>query len=311
MYKPFFHNKHIFHVVIMLFCQQVQAGSDAFIDFEATIGADDNVTRASKNVDIEHDGFLTLAGTGGYELYQGQTGTLTGKVLLEGSKFSRFDGLSNVAAVAKLNYTFGFGSSFGAPWFALDLDYGVVEFESFLRDSNVFKAAATMGLQIDDATSMRLGFAYKDREAESSVFTTRNTSFFINMDWAIVKRHIVYITYKYETGDIFSSASNPPLWLIDASNGNIVDDDVFLDKKTYNVSDLAEAVELSQPTTSRHLKILRDCGMVSSQRDGQSVYYTLADKRITQALELLRSFLGDKLRTQANLVSPVDERLNP
>jgi len=235
MYKPFFHNKHIFHVVIMLFCQQVQAGSDAFIDFEATIGADDNVTRASQNVDIEHDGFLTLAGTGGYELYQGQTGTLTGKVLLEGSKFSRFDGLSNVAAVAKLNYTFGFGSSFGAPWFALDLDYGVVEFESFLRDSNVFKAAATMGLQIDDATSMRLGFAYKDREAESSVFTTRNTSFFINMDWAIVKRHIVYITYKYETGDIFSSASNPPLWLIDASNGNIVDDDVFLDKKTYKL----------------------------------------------------------------------------
>ena len=84
-----------------------------------------------------------------------------------------------------------------------------------------------------------------------------------------------------------------------------------LDNKTYNVSDLAKAVGLPQPTTSRHLKILRDCGMVSSQRDGQSVNYTLADKRITQALELLRSFLGDKLRAQANLVSSVDERLNP
>lgn len=84
-----------------------------------------------------------------------------------------------------------------------------------------------------------------------------------------------------------------------------------LDDKTYNVSDLAVAVGLPQPTTSRHLKILRDRGMVSAQRDGQSVYYTLADKRITQALDLLRSFLGDKLRTQADLVSPVDERLNP
>jgi ArsR family transcriptional regulator len=84
-----------------------------------------------------------------------------------------------------------------------------------------------------------------------------------------------------------------------------------LENKTYNVSDLAEAVGLPQPTTSRHLKILRDRGMVSAQRDGQSVNYTLADERITQALELLRSFLGDKLRTQANLVGPVDERLNP
>lgn len=233
--RSFFHNKHTVYVVIMMFSLPLHAGSDAFIDFEATLGADDNVTRASQNVDIEHDGFLTLAGTGGYELYQGQSSALTGKVLLAGSKFSRFDGLSNVVAAAKLNYSFGFSNSFGAPWFALDLDYGVAEFESFLRDSNIFKASATMGMQIDDSTSMRLGFAFKDRESESSVFSTRNTSFFINLDWAIVKRHIIYVTYKYEAGDIFSSASNPPLWLIDASNGNIVDDDVFLGKKSYKL----------------------------------------------------------------------------
>ena len=234
IYTLFNHNKHAFIMVIMLFSQQLQAGSDVFIDFEATLGGDDNVTRAAEDIDIEHDGFLTLAGTGGYELYQGQSGILTGKILLEVNKFSRFDGLTNYVAAAKLNYTFGFSSSFGAPWFALDLDYGVVEFESFLRDSNVWRAAATMGMQIDDATSMRLGFAYKDREAESSVFTTRNASFFINLDWAVVKKHIVYVTYKIEVGDIFSSASNPSLWAIDASTA-IVDDDVFIGKKTYRL----------------------------------------------------------------------------
>jgi DNA-binding transcriptional ArsR family regulator len=84
-----------------------------------------------------------------------------------------------------------------------------------------------------------------------------------------------------------------------------------LDNKTYNVNDLADAIGLPQPSTSRHLKILRDRGMVYAQRDGQSVYYTLADARITQALNLLRSFLGDKLRTQADLVKPVNERLKP
>ncbi len=80
-----------------------------------------------------------------------------------------------------------------------------------------------------------------------------------------------------------------------------------LDGATYNVNDLAEVLGLPQPTTSRHLKILRERGMVTAHRDGQSVYYTLADKRITQALELLRSFLGEKLRTQANLVQPKDQ----
>jgi ArsR family transcriptional regulator len=79
-----------------------------------------------------------------------------------------------------------------------------------------------------------------------------------------------------------------------------------LKDKTYSVSDLANVLGLPQPTTSRHLKVLRERGMVSAQRDGQSVFYTLADERIIQALDLLRSFLGDNLRTQANLVSPVD-----
>ena len=83
-----------------------------------------------------------------------------------------------------------------------------------------------------------------------------------------------------------------------------------LDGETYNVSDLAAAIGLPQPTTSRHLKVLRERGMVSSQRDGQSVFYTLADPRITQALDMLRSFLGDNLRSQANMISPVESSVS-
>lgn len=219
----------------LLFAEAANAGSEVFIDFEATAGLDDNVTRAAGNVDIEHDVFLTLAGTGGYELIEGRSGLLTGKILLEANKFFRFDGLSNVAASGKLNYTFAFGSGFGVPWFSLDAEYGVVEFESFLRDSNIARAAATMGMQIDDATSMRLGFSFQDRDAESKVFDTQNTSFFINLDWAVIKKHIVYATYKIQKGDTFSSASNVGVEVIDASSPYIVNDDVFTDKQTYKL----------------------------------------------------------------------------
>lgn len=228
---------HLLCAVFLSYAPQLVAGSDIFVDFEATLGFDDNVTRAAEDIDIEHDGFLTVGGTGGYELYQGRTGTLVGKVLLEGNKFSRFDGLSNAVLAGKLNYTFGFSREFGAPWFALDVAYGITEFKSFQRDSNIASASATMGMQIDDATSMRLGLSFRDRDAESSVFDTQNASFFINMDWAVVKKHIVYVTYKYDQGDIFSSITDgtADLYVINASEPNIVNDDVFTGKKTYRL----------------------------------------------------------------------------
>lgn len=235
MIKPVCSIKSIVLVWLFLLAEAVHSGSEVFVDFEATLGLDDNVTRAAENIDIEHDGFLTLAGTGGYELIEGRSGLLTGKILLEANKFFRFDGLSNAAAVGKLNYTFAFGSGFGVPWFSLDAEYGVIEFESFLRDSNVARAAATMGMQIDDATSMRLGFSFRDRDAESKVFDTQNTSFFVNLDWAVVKKHIVYATYKIQKGDTFSSSSNVGVEVIDASTPYIVNDDVFTDKQTYKL----------------------------------------------------------------------------
>ncbi len=119
---------------------------------------------------------------------------------------SEFNGLSNIVASGKLNYTFGFSKSFGAPWFAVDAEYGVIEFNSFMRDSTVFRTTTTMGMQIDDATSMRLGLSYRDRDAESTAFDNKNASVFINLDWSVLKTHIVYVTYKYDKGDTFSSA---------------------------------------------------------------------------------------------------------
>ncbi len=69
----------------------------------------------------------------------------------------------------------------------------------------------------------------------------------------------------------------------------------------HNVTDIASIVDLPQPTVSRHLKILRDRGIVRSERDGQTIIYSLSDKRIVQALDLLRATLGDLLTDQVEL----------
>lgn len=75
----------------------------------------------------------------------------------------------------------------------------------------------------------------------------------------------------------------------------------------HNVTEIAADVELPQPTVSRHLKILRERGIVRSERDGQTINYQLCDQRVVQALDLLRGALGDMLKDQADLARQVND----
>ena len=75
-----------------------------------------------------------------------------------------------------------------------------------------------------------------------------------------------------------------------------------LDEKSCNVAELVEELQIPQSSTSRHLKILRDRGLVIAVRQGQNVQYRLADPRLIQALNLLRSVLRDRIVHRANLI---------
>ncbi len=68
-----------------------------------------------------------------------------------------------------------------------------------------------------------------------------------------------------------------------------------------NVTELSNTLDVPQPTISRHLKVLRDRDMVRADREGQSVFYTLSDYRIIDALDLLRSVLAGSLESQGAL----------
>ena len=75
-----------------------------------------------------------------------------------------------------------------------------------------------------------------------------------------------------------------------------------IDERPRNVSELAEEVGISQPGASRHLKILRERGLVRSVRQGASIEYFLTDPRLIDALDLLRSVLRDRLTYRASLM---------
>jgi ArsR family transcriptional regulator len=69
-----------------------------------------------------------------------------------------------------------------------------------------------------------------------------------------------------------------------------------------NVTELCSELGLNQPTASRHLKVLRERGLVHTVRTGTTVTYHLSDSRLIQALDLLRSVMRERLAHQANLI---------
>ncbi len=75
-----------------------------------------------------------------------------------------------------------------------------------------------------------------------------------------------------------------------------------LDEKPCNVSELAQKLDTPQPTISRHLKILRESGLVKANRQGAMVQYELSDRRVIEALDLLRAVLRDRIEHRASLI---------
>jgi ArsR family transcriptional regulator len=76
-----------------------------------------------------------------------------------------------------------------------------------------------------------------------------------------------------------------------------------LNEKPLNVTELTNELGIPQPTTSRHLKVLRERGLVYTERQGTVITYHLVDKRVIQALDLLRSAMRDRLTQKASLVN--------
>ena len=54
-----------------------------------------------------------------------------------------------------------------------------------------------------------------------------------------------------------------------------------------SVGDINERVPLSQSALSQHLSVLRDAGLVTTTRQSQTIYYTLARGPAVQIMEVL------------------------
>ena len=65
-------------------------------------------------------------------------------------------------------------------------------------------------------------------------------------------------------------------------------------KGPQTVTHIVKKVELSQPAVSQHLKTLKDYNLVTDNKDGQEVYYSINVAHTTKLLTLLVSSLNKK-----------------
>ena len=75
-----------------------------------------------------------------------------------------------------------------------------------------------------------------------------------------------------------------------------------LAEEARNVTEITNDLNITQPTASRHLKILRERGLVHTERNGTTITYYLSNRRLIDALDILRSVLRDRLAHRASLM---------
>ena len=81
-----------------------------------------------------------------------------------------------------------------------------------------------------------------------------------------------------------------------------------LNERPRNVTELTIELGATQSTTSRHLKILRDHGLVHTTRQGVTIIYELTDNRLIEALDILRSVLRNSITLKANLIAEIENK---
>jgi ArsR family transcriptional regulator len=71
-----------------------------------------------------------------------------------------------------------------------------------------------------------------------------------------------------------------------------------LREKEKTVNELIEETKISQSNLSQHLSILRAKGIVQARREGTNIYYSISNKKIIKAYDLVSQVLMESLASQ-------------
>jgi ArsR family transcriptional regulator, arsenate/arsenite/antimonite-responsive transcriptional repressor len=73
-----------------------------------------------------------------------------------------------------------------------------------------------------------------------------------------------------------------------------------------SVNDIVAKLDVSQPTVSHHLAILRDAGLVRVREEGRQTFYTLNQNKVTDCCGLLMSTFAPEQKATLQIIKITD-----
>ena len=61
----------------------------------------------------------------------------------------------------------------------------------------------------------------------------------------------------------------------------------------YTVGELAEECEIASHVASEHLRLMKHCGLLSSEREGRKTYYAVAESHLADIMHCIESRFGE------------------
>jgi ArsR family transcriptional regulator len=72
-----------------------------------------------------------------------------------------------------------------------------------------------------------------------------------------------------------------------------------------SVSELVKLTGLTQPNISQHLHMMKEKKIVKTEKQGNIVYYSLANPKISKAFEIMKEILEDQLAESERLYKSI------
>lgn len=85
----------------------------------------------------------------------------------------------------------------------------------------------------------------------------------------------------------------------------------LLSEREHSVGEMLRAIDIEASNLSQHLAVLRRAGLVTTRKEGSTVYYSLVSTQIADLLSVARSILTSVLSEQAELLSTLRSDVRP
>lgn len=128
-------------------------------------------------------------------------------VSLGAEKFQYHDGLSHATAGLRGEIQYRPSGAFAAPTFAAFLQAATEQYESRLRDGEVYLVGGSVRVPITDRLGLFGTVFHQRREARSEVFDGRQDGARLNLDLAVGAHGAFYVSGEYRRGDHVTSAN--------------------------------------------------------------------------------------------------------